>query len=115
VIYVYDGSRYLPSETIYSDTVIQPGDADHPGDFTLRSKDRTRMVRVVGQNRDAILYDTAKPPSFRPIFLDSGVEEVRFSDTGRGAPLQVILTLKDGSFEMFDADGNPFGASAEDY
>jgi hypothetical protein len=114
VIYVYDGSRYLPSETVYTETSFQSGAGDRYGDITYRSKDRTRMVRLVGKNRDAILYDTADYPAFRPIFLDSGVEEVRFSDTGRGAPLQIILTLQDGSFEMFDSDGNPFGSSPED-
>lgn len=115
VVYIYDNDHYTPATASEEPTVTAPS-ADNtvvekaPGVMTYRSKDYTRMVRVVAEGHDAFLYDTAKPPAFRPVFLQTDVKEVRFSDAANGKPLQIMLTLNDGSFELFDAEGNPSGS-----
>ncbi|HTC20203.1 MAG TPA: hypothetical protein VK859_05100, partial [bacterium] len=79
------------------------------------SPDGTRVVKVATDTQDAFLYDTANPPSFQPIYLASGVQSVQFSDAGNGRPMEIILKLNDGSFDMFDGQGNPYNpGSAED-
>ena len=37
------------------------------------------------------------------------MESVSFSDPSSGRPLQVVLKLNDGTFDMFDDEGNSYG------
>ena len=67
------------------------------------------MVKLAGDSNDAFLYDTTATPSFKTKYLASGVTDVRFSNTANGKPLQIMLGLADGSFELYDADGNAVG------
>jgi len=109
VVYVYNNGDYTPATS--SETVVQADTNDQSGGSVFFSPDGTRKVRIVGDDRDAILYDTADTPSFKPVYLTTGVQDVKFSNTRNGAPLQIVLTVRDGSFEMFDGYGNPFNGS----
>jgi len=85
------------------------------------SADGTRMVQVEGRERSAYLYDTTKKEADGANklirFMEKGVHEVRFSDTSRGAPLQIILSVldEDGRTRRvcLDADGNPVSAEEQ--
>jgi hypothetical protein len=109
---VYNNGEYVPSgseETQGSKEVQSPAAKATSQIQTFNSKDGTRMVKVVGESKDAFLYDMQDPPAFKARYLVSGVTDVRFSKTTDGKPLQIILVLSDDSFELFDADGNPVG------
>jgi hypothetical protein len=70
------------------------------------SSDGSRMVQVVGDDKQSYLYDTAATPAFDAKYLDSGVNDVRFKLDDQGA-LATIMTLTDGGgFDLFDKDGN---------
>ena len=100
VVYVYNNGNYVAANT---NTDV----ADQPAELTYNSKDGTRMVKIV--NGDAFLYDTVEGESdAKPFFLVSNVKAIKFSNTFGGKPLRILVTLNDGSFQMFDADGNPF-------
>ncbi len=58
--------------------------------------------------------DTGNPPAFDPIYLASGVESVEFSDTSNGRPLEIVLKLDDGSFDVFDDQGQAYGPGQYD-
>ncbi len=73
---------------------------------TFSSKDGSRMVKLAGN--DAFLYDNTKKPA-QAKYLASGVADVRFSNSDNGKPMQIMLGLSDGSFELFDEDGNAVG------
>jgi hypothetical protein len=106
VIYVYNNGNYSP---INSNPAYDNPDGNPNGGQTVyQSNDGTRKVKVMGDGQDAFLYDTSNSPSFDPIYMASGVREVKFSDTSNGGPLQIMLTLGNGSFEMFDAYGNRY-------
>ena len=78
------------------------------------SPDNTRKVKLVADTHDAFLYDNSNPPTFDPIYLASGVKEVMFSDASSEKPLEIILKLNDGTFDMFDSFGNPYNSMAPD-
>jgi hypothetical protein len=65
---------------------------------------------VVQSDGDAFLYDAAAVPTFDPIYLASGVQSVQYSDVNNGRPLEIVLKLNDGSFDLFDAQGNSYNA-----
>jgi hypothetical protein len=79
---------------------------------SFKSPDNTRTVKLVADTQDAFLYDTANPPAFNPVYLASGVQDVQFSDTKNGRPLEIFLKLNDGSFDMFDSNGTPYSTPA---
>jgi hypothetical protein len=66
------------------------------------SPDKSRTVKVIGESGDAFLYDVKN--SFKPLFLESDVKNVKFSTDKKGA-LRIELILSDGSYEKFDAQG----------
>ncbi len=74
------------------------------------SQDKTRMVKIVGGEGDAFLYDSAKN-SFKPLFLESDVKDVKFSKNSKGA-MEIKLILNDGSYEKFDAQGKQLNEKA---
>ena len=109
VVYIYDNDQYVPANS--EDTV----EATNPSTtVSYSSKDGTRMVKIV--DGDAFLYDTAEGESDnKPVYLASNVKEVKFSGAREGKPLQVLLVFDDGSFEMFDSDGNAYNSGGDDY
>lgn len=90
-----------------------PNNEENPnvpqGSVEFPSPDKARMVKIVGESGDAFLYDTAKK-SFKPLFLESDVKDVKFSKNAKGA-LQIKLILSDGSHEVFDAQGKQLNES----
>jgi hypothetical protein len=107
VVYVYNDGRYVSSG---SDARMEAPSSSAEVDY--RSKDGSRTVKIFGN--DAFLYDTDQDGvDNAPIYLASNVREVKFSRQGNGKPLQIMLMLEDGSFELFDSDGNPYNNSQD--
>ncbi len=107
VVYVYNNGNYSPINSAVSDN-------NGSNLVVYQSNDGTRKVKIMGDSRDAFLYDTSNSPSFDPVFLGTGVKDVKFSDTSNGSPLQIILTLNNGSFQMLDGNGNHYNAGNND-
>jgi hypothetical protein len=105
-LYCYNNDAYIPTNS--ADDQIVVTSTDQPSSASYNSPDGTRTVKVVAATQDAFLYDTANPPTFDPIYLASGAQNVQFSDTKNGRPLEIILKLNDGSFDMFDGQGTPY-------
>ena len=105
-LYCYNNANYIPVNSAEDNVAVTVPDSGNTLAFT--SPDRTRMVKVIADTQDAFMYDTLNPPVFNPVYLASGVKDVKFSDTGNGRPLEIILTLNDNSFDMFDGSGNPY-------
>lgn len=111
--YWYDGSWWWPDPYqanlvyVYNDGNYVAANYSAVGEERVyRSKDGDRMVKVVGG--DAFLYDTTDNPEFNPLYLASNVNRASFSYDENGSISQVLVTLKDGSFQLFDAQGNPY-------
>jgi hypothetical protein len=102
-VYVYHDGDYVPASSSDDQPTVSTVEPANPAVF--RDADNTRLVKIMGDSRDAFLYDTAIPPNFSPLYLASKVENVKFSDTSSGKPLQIMLTLQDGTFDIFDEDG----------
>ena len=116
-VYVYDNGAYVPAEaTDTTDTEAVNGSvppaAEVGSEKSYQSKDSTRIVKVEGNSQDAFLYDTADPPAFEPHYLDTGVSKVKFSYDENGKLSQIMLISQDGSFHLYDTDGNPYQAGA---
>ena len=107
-LYCYDDDSYVPVNSA-EDQIVVSG-AEEPNETTYQSPDGTRMVKVVQTDGDAFLYDTAAVPTFDPIYLASGVQSIQFSDASNGRPLEVVVKLNDGSFDLFDSQGNAYNA-----
>ena len=103
VVYVYNNGNYTSCDTAPSSNFGNDG-----SQVVYQSNDGSRKVKVMGDARDAFLYDTTGNNAFNPVYLASGVKEVKFSNTENYRPLQIMLTLQDGSFELFDAYGNVY-------
>ncbi|MGH7739927.1 MAG: hypothetical protein ACREL1_07250 [bacterium] len=105
-LYCYNDDAYIPCNSAEDQIVVTLSGTSNQG-VVYTSPDGTRQVKVMGDSKDAFLYDTATPPSFQPIYLASEVSNVQFS-TNSGRPLEIVLTLGDGTFDLFDADGNSY-------
>jgi hypothetical protein len=122
VVYIYRGGSYYQYDDGVGGVVLNPDSTppvepppasptpaptpDQQG-RTFYSADGSRMVQVVGDDKQAYLYDTAESPAFTSKYLDSSVTEVRFKLDDQGK-LTAIMTLKDdGGFNLFDQDGTP--------
>lgn len=102
VVYIYNNDQYVPAN---SGNTVEAG--EDSAEASYRSKDGTRMVKIV--DGDAFLYDTVEgEEDNKPVYLASNVKEVKFSSAREEKPLQILLVFDDGSFEMFDPDGNPY-------
>ena len=105
-LYCYDNGEYVPVNSQEDQIVVTQ---DSGVDMKASSSpDGTRTVKVVAESGDAFLYDDSQAPAFDPIYLASGVTRVEFSDTGNGRPLEIVLKLTDGSFDLFDGEGRPY-------
>ncbi len=79
-----------------------PGRASQDSGIDFQSGGSSRFVKLVGEAGDAFLYDKDSQ-SFKPVFLETGVKGVRFS--GSGWNLKIQLTLRDGSVDNFNSEG----------
>jgi hypothetical protein len=109
-LYCYNEGAYIPVNSLEDQIVVTQPSTVAVTQFA--SPDGTRMVKLVDVSEDAFLYDTAVPPSFNPIYLASGVQRVEFSNTNNGRPLEIVLKLNDGSFDLFDGQGQPYNPGA---
>ena len=112
-VYVYNNGNYVSSGSQETQADTQENLASLQGNLsqinTYSSKDGTRTVKIAGDTHDAFLYDTSETPAFKTKYLASSVKEVRFSNANNGKSMQIMLGLADGSFELYDADGNSIG------
>ncbi len=119
VAYVYLDGGYYPYEpggsVVVQKPELQTPAADAPAlDAAAAnvSPDGRRLVQIGGFDADAFLYDkTATPPSFMK-YLGKGVGQVKFSGGSNGQPLEILLQFLDGTFALYDGDGNPKDAAA---
>ncbi len=111
-LYCYNNDNYIPCNSGEDQIIVTA--QDESGQQVYTSPDGTRQVKVSADSQDAFLYDTAARPSFDPLYLASGVQSVQFSDNGNGRPLEIVLKLNDGSFDMFDSQGTPYNPGAFD-
>jgi hypothetical protein len=100
-LYYFDGMTYVPVDSSLDPVVT----TQEPADTRIyRSPDGSRLVKVMGDTGDAFLYDTEVPPSLGPVYLASKVQGVKFSEPGQTP--QILLTLSDGTVDLFDFDGH---------
>jgi hypothetical protein len=111
-LYFYNDDGYIAANSA-DDQIVVSG-AEQSGDAVYNSPDGSRTVKITPNDGDTFLYDTANPPTFDPVYLASGVQSVQFSNTGDQRPLEIILKLNDGSYDMFDADGNPYNSGSSE-
>ncbi|MBI5883682.1 MAG: hypothetical protein HZB91_11335 [Elusimicrobia bacterium] len=95
----------------------QPAEPVNENDNAFYSTDGTRLVQVYGERQEAFLYalDVSEDEDAEPVFLAylaGDVSEVRFSNTEDGSPLRILCLLKDGTFALFDAEGQAVGQPA---
>lgn len=127
VTYVYNNGQYIPEQSGQNtdqqsaSSSSQPPANDASNYSTVpeqeenstqaiaikifRSKDGSRTVRLAGDSNDAFLDDTSGRASFKSKYLASGVTGVKYSKASDGT-LRITLSMKDGSSETFDKDGN---------
>jgi hypothetical protein len=81
------------------------------------SADGTRMVQVEGEKLSAYLYvtDSNERNGSKPLkFLGDGVTSVAFTDSTKGEPLKIVLSMQnaDGSIRtvVLDANGEPLNS-----
>ena len=111
-LYCYNGAAYVAVNSAADNVNVAVPDNKDMRTYT--SPDKTRIVKVVTDTQDAFLYDASNHPAFDPVYLASGVQDVLFSSVKNGKPLEIILKLNDGSFDMFDGDGNTYHPSASE-
>src|SRR5579871_1579314 len=106
-LYCYNDDNYVPCNSANDQEVVTT-----PADQTYQvynAPDNSCQIKVMSDTQDAFLYDTDDPNAQQPVYLASGVEQVMFSDPSNGRPLEIVLKLNDGTFDMFDDDGNSYG------
>jgi hypothetical protein len=111
-LYVYNNDSYIPANSA-DDPVVVSG-TETSDDAVYTSPDGKRVVKIVPGDGDAFLYEGAETQNFTPIYLASGVQSMQYSDVNNGRPLEIMLKLNDGSWDLFDAEGHPYNiATAE--
>ncbi len=111
-LYCYNNDSYVPCNSAEDQIVVTSPDT--PNEKSYASPDGARTVKVVSDTQDAFLYDTDGSPDFNPIYLATGVVDVQFSSTQSGRPLEILLKLSDGSFDVYDGDGNAYSPGSFD-
>ncbi len=76
------------------------------------SPDGRRMVKIMGSQSEAFLYDKSGSMPVYMTYLGRGVDKIRFSEGKPGEPAQILVDFQDGSFALFDMDGKPAKAAA---
>ena len=115
VEYVYVDNNYYPYENgtvVTKEPEVQAPPREMPAPTSgqsVTSPDGKRMVQVTPEG-DAFLYDKSGVEPAFVRFLGRSVTKVRFSSQNGKA--NVLLDLKDGSFALFDRDGNPLDTPA---
>jgi hypothetical protein len=114
-VYIYNNGSYLPADGgVNANVNVNMGNGQgapntapvqaQSGNNAFYSNDGSREVKLVGS--DAFLYDISGQNSFKPVYLGTNVTSVKFSNTSKGQPLQEMLLFSDGSFGLFDNQGN---------
>ena len=110
-LYCYDDDDYIPVNSA-DDQIVVTGN-EEANETAYTSADGSRTVKVSQVDGDAYLYDNAAVPTFDPVYLASGVQSVQYSDAGNGRPVEIVLRLSDGSYDMFDDQGRPYSSESE--
>ncbi|HET9870695.1 MAG TPA: hypothetical protein VFR02_09405 [bacterium] len=115
VVYVYENGAYQPADVAPDTTAAPPtapsgntspqSAAPIPEKESFPSPDGSRVVKIFGDSRDAVLSDQATPPKLESVFLGSNVKSVRFAATTDGGT-QILVTYGDGTVKNFDEDGH---------
>ncbi|MFI5363546.1 MAG: hypothetical protein ACHQ49_16385, partial [Elusimicrobiota bacterium] len=79
---------------------------------TEKSPDGKREVQIVGSDGGAFLFDESKTPPVFMKYLGAGATSVKYVGGTSGKPLSILVNFKDGTFNLFDAEGNPADRSA---
>ncbi|MBI3549664.1 MAG: hypothetical protein HY078_11540 [Elusimicrobia bacterium] len=119
VVYVYVDNSYYPYDggvvtvkhpEVQAPPVEAPKAAASGG---WKSPDGRRSIQIAGSFGDAFLYDSSGAQPVLLKFIGRDIEKARFTGGGAsGKPLQILAEFKDGTFAVFDADGNPLDAPA---
>lgn len=109
-LYCYHDSTYIPVNS--ADDQIEVASPAQPDSTVFPSPDGSRVVKILSESKDAFLYDAVVPARFKPKYLASGVVDVQYSNSVTGRPLEIVLKLDDGTFDLLDADGEPYVAPA---
>jgi hypothetical protein len=104
VVYVYANGNFRPYHSA--------ANRAYSSNRVFKSPDGSRVVKIYGSTRDAFLYDAQNVHAFHPIYLTSHVKKVEFSRPKPGHPLQIIVEKQNGTFEMFNAEGEAYTNSA---
>jgi len=74
------------------------------------SPDGDLLVKVMGAQHDAFLYEKTEGVPVLLRYLGGDVAQARFTKGSDGKGLKVLLDFKDGSFAVYDSGGNPVDA-----
>ena len=117
----YDPNDYGGS--VYGDDNPSGNNGDLSSDQTVSNSDTTdqpvdflsqdgKIKVTISTEGDAFLYPMKNSKVWgKPVFLDSNVDQVKFSGPGNGSD-EILLIFKDGTFKTFDSDGTPVGGTS---
>jgi len=111
--FVYVNDNYYPYQSgavTVVNTETMPAPVAEPAaaaDKTFKSPDGRRLVKVLGKDAEAFVYDTTGSVQVYLNYLGRGVDKIRFSGRRPGETMQILTDFQDGSFALFDMDGNP--------
>jgi len=109
-LYCYNDAVYIPVNSANDEIVVTS--TDQPDTNQFKSPDGSRIVKIAGESKDAFLYDATVPAGFEPEYLASGVVDVQFSNPSTGRPMQIVLKLDDGTYDLMDANGESYSSPA---
>jgi hypothetical protein len=116
--YVYVDNGYYPYDEAAGAVTVQnaevhpaPAKMPAPGDGAVfPSPDGRRQVQIYGADAQAFLYDKSDAAPTFIKFLGKGADKVRFNGGSDGKPVQILIEFKDGTFAVYDEDGNSLDA-----
>jgi hypothetical protein len=117
---VYVDNGYYPYDEAAGAVTVQTAEdqkapekaPDAKAGTVFPSPDGRRQVQVYGTAAQAFLYDKTGDQAQYVKFLGEGVEKVRFTGASGGKALQILLEFKDGTFAVYDEDGNSIDSAA---
>lgn len=89
-----------PPKSAAANQPTQPGG-------TWKTPDGRRLVQISGSANGAFLFDNSKTPPALIKHLGDGAEQVRFSGAGPKTAAKILVDYQDGTFVLYDEDGNP--------